>query len=222
MNLTAHELALVCASTEADALRFVDYINPTTSRASINTLDRAAMFFGQIAHESMRLSKTEENLNYSAERLCVVWPTRFRTLAAAKPYARNPRALANNVYGGRMGNVAPDDGYKYRGRGLKQLTGRDNYARMTNQLGVNYLDNPDAVALPQGAVYTAVQFWVNAKGNTFADKGDYRGLTLAINGGLTGYEDGNSTGLDDRVELYQHARQQLLALGLGVLGDPTN
>lgn len=212
MRFTANELALVCASTVANAAKYVQYLNDHMEMAQINTPRRVAMFLAQVSHESQRLSKVEENLSYSAKRLTQVWPSRFPTLAAAAPYAMNPKALANKTYGNRMGNTGPNDGWMYRGRGLKQLTGKNNYAHMTKVMGIDFVNNPDLVALDAYAAGTAVQFWRDAGGNVYADRGDYMGLTKAINGGLVGFEDGNDTGLDDRVELLQYAEAKLALL----------
>jgi len=216
MRFTAKTLAAVCAATVANAQRFVEDLNAAGTAAGITTLDRVAMFCGQVTYESQRLSRLEENLNYTTpQRLMAVWPTRFPTVQSAIPYARNPRLLANKVYNGRMGNAhGSDDGWNYRGRGLKQLTGKDNYVWMSSDLGVNFVANPDLVATPQYAVLTAVRFYTRANGNGYADAGNYEGLTYAINGGLIGHEDGNDTGLDDRVELYEYAKQKLVELGL--------
>lgn len=221
MRLTASQLATICAATPADAAKYVDFINVATTMNKINTRTRAAMFFGQIAMETGRLRSVEENLSYSAQGLVNTWPRRFPSLAAAAPFARNPKALANKVYGGRMGNVGPNDGWLYRGRGLKQLTGKDNYVKAAKGLGVDFVANPDLVATPAYAASTAAWFWTSINGNSFADRNDYRGLTLAINGGLTGYEDGNSTGLDDRVELYQNADAKIALMGIGIFDSST-
>lgn len=218
MNLTPSQLATVCAATIANASKFSSFINEQTSKAEINTRERAAMFLAQVSYESMRLSRLEENLSYSAARLCAVWPSRFPTMESARPYAMNPKALANKVYGGRMGNDTQDDGWKFRGRGLKQLTGHDNYRRHGVLLGVDFINNPALVATPVYAVATAVSFWNTAGGNGYADRGDYMGLTKAINGGLTGYEDGNTVGNDDRVEMLHYARSQLSNFDASVYG----
>lgn len=109
------------------ASTWLDPINAALDRWGIDTPARVAHFLAQVGVESGGLARVEENLSYSAERLMTVWPSRFKTLAAAQAYARNPEALANKVYGGRMGSTQPGDGWRYRGRGLKQLTGRNNY-----------------------------------------------------------------------------------------------
>ena len=94
------------------------------------SLFHLAAILAEAAHETgEKMQPVSENLNYSAQRLTQVWPKRFPTIASAKPYANNPQRLANKVYGGRLGNVDPNDGWLFRGRGLAQITGRENYAR---------------------------------------------------------------------------------------------
>lgn len=206
MLFTPKTLALVCAATVANAEKYARHLNVAMQRFQIDTPARAAMFLAQISHESLHLTRTEENLSYSAKRLMAVWPSRFPTLESTEPYARNPQALANKVYGGRMGNVHPNDGWLYRGRGLKMLTGADNYKAAEDGLGMPFTDgNAYLVAEPEGAAWTACWFWFSNHCNHFADSADLKTCTKVINGGLIGYEDGNDEGLDDRVELWEYA-----------------
>jgi putative chitinase len=206
MYLTPKTLAMLCAATVNDAEPFVEFLNPAMRHFDINTRKRAAKFLAQISYESQRLTKTEENLSYSAKRLTQVWPSRFPTIEAATPYARNPQALAEKVYGGRMGNRKPGDGWLYRGRGLKMLTGFNNYAAAEDGLGMLLTgDNANRVAKPEGAAWTAAWFWFSNNCNSIADGDDLALLTRTINGGLIGHEDGNDDGLDDRVELMEYA-----------------
>jgi putative chitinase len=117
-----------------------------------------AYIFATAHHETgARFAPVEENLNYSAKRLTQVWPSRFPSIAAATPYANNPQKLANKVYGGRMGNVAPDDGWRYRGRGFVQITGRDNYAKY------GLADNPDAASQNAAAAHIIVDGMINGR-----------------------------------------------------------
>lgn len=158
------------------------------------------VFLGQILHESAMLTRIEENLNYStAERICAVWPSRFRTVADAAPYVRNSPGLANKVYGGRMGNMQPNDGWRYRGRGLIQITGRANYAALGAALGLALLDDPDMLLQPAIALRASVAWW---EGNV-PDLGlaDARRTRRAVNGG--------TVGLEDTVRLAEAARQAL-------------
>lgn len=152
---------------------------------------RLAYFLAQLAHESAGMRRLEESLSYSARRLIQVWPSRFPTEAAAAPYARNPEKLANNVYANRLGNgdEASGDGWRYRGRGLIQITGKANYADMGARIGVDLVSQPDRASDPLTALTVAVAYWQARDLNRFADRGDFTGLTRAINGGTIGLAD---------------------------------
>lgn len=160
---------------------------------------RAAMFLGQIHVESSGFTAVMENLSYSEQRireLAARSPpgSRWRSLGPrAKELARNPKALAEAAYGGRMGNrpEGSGDGYAFRGRGLKQLTGRYNYGRFSRAwLGdESLLAAPDRVAEPDGAVASAVWFWVANGLNEVADLGTVRDVTIKVNGGTFGLAD---------------------------------
>ncbi|WP_276200376.1 peptidoglycan-binding protein [Chelatococcus sp. XZ-Ab1] len=164
----------------------------------IDTPLRLAHFLPQTAHESRGLTRLEEDLSYSAPRLMEVWPKRFPTLASATPFARNPRALANRVYGGRMGNVDPDDGWAFRGRGLIGLTGRANYRHYGRRIGVDLEEDPDLAAEPGIAFRLAAAFFAEAGCREAADADDVLAVTRRINGG--------TNGLDDRRQLTAIAR----------------
>lgn len=151
----------------------------------VTTPLRLAHWFGQFAHESRGFTAFEENLNYSAKRLCQVWPGRFPTLAAAEHYAGNPEALANKVYGFRMGNTAPGDGWKYRGRG-PQITGRENYTKAAQRTGLDLVNNPDLAADPANFVLLACDYWLHARCNPAADDDNLVLVTKRVNGGTTG------------------------------------
>ena len=169
--------------------KWLEPLNAAFAKYDISTPTRQACFIGQCQHESANFTKLEEGLNYSASRLMAVWPSRFPNLDVANQYANNPEKLANKVYGGRMGNVEDGDGWKYHGRGLIQLTGKDNYANCGSGLGVDLLSNPEWVATPEYAALSAGWFW-NKKGlNDLADTGDYETMTKRINGGLIGLDD---------------------------------
>src|SRR5215213_3108469 len=155
----------------------------------ITTKLRLAAVLGQLAVESNELNKWEESLNYSAKRLCAVWPKRFPSLAAAAPFAGNPQALANKVYGGRMGNTAPDDGWKYRGRTPVQLTGRDMYRQVGKFLKLPLEDNPDLVNDKANAFRGVGCFFRDIKRMlNLADQRQFKAVTLAVNGGYTDME----------------------------------
>lgn len=155
---------------------------------------RVAHFMAQVLHESGGLTVQFENLNYSPERLPKVWPTRFRPRGTLDPaeYAHNPQKLANEVYGRRIGNVDPNDGFTYRGRGLMQLTGRASYEEATRSLRQDFPAAPDFVATPddiissQWCLAIAASEWVRKGCNALADQDNVRAVTRAINGGQIG------------------------------------
>ena len=161
----------------------------TFIKYNISTTQRQACFIGQCQHESNNFRTLEENLHYSAARLVAVWPSRFPSLDVANQYANNPQKLANKVYGGRMGNIDENDGWNYHGRGLIQLTGKDNYANCGSGLGMDLVGDPDRLLDPQYAALSAGWFW-NKKGlNSLADTQDYETMTKRINGGIIGLDD---------------------------------
>lgn len=166
-------------------------------------VNRLHYFLAQLGHESNGLTIKEENLSYSAERLMKVWPSRFPTLDVARKYERSPEKLANFVYGGRMGNVNPGDGYRYRGRGYIQLTGRDAYREVGRIAGLDLENNPDLASEAAHAVRIACGFWTWKKLNPACDAGDFAGLTRRINGGING--------LTDRFEWLEKVKHVLAA-----------
>jgi len=157
---------------------------------------RVAHFIAQMMHESGALTIQIENLNYSAQRLPQVWPNRFQPKGPLNPadYAHNPERLANEVYGGRMGNSASGDGFKYRGRGLLQLTGKDSYNEATQILRRSFPDAPDFVAQPDAVtsaewcLKVAAAEWSSKGCNDKADRDSIVDVTKAINGGLIGLD----------------------------------
>lgn len=153
--------------------------------AEIDDVDTVAHFLAQLGHESADLTRLEESLYYTAKRLCTVWPSRFPNIKAARPYARNPEALANNVYSGRLGNTEPGDGWRFRGRGPIQLTGRDNYARCQHATGLPLLDHPERLAtVPRYGATAAAWYWRERVNAT-----DVLGITKQVNGGRHGLAD---------------------------------
>lgn len=145
-------------------------------------------FLGQVLHESANLTRVEELLNYtSAARLCAVWPRRFPTTASAEPYVRNPERLANLVYGKRMGNTEPGDGWRYRGRGLIQVTGRANYEAVGKAIGLDLLADPDMLKQPDIALRASLAWWsINVPSNVI---GDVERITRIVNGGNAGLDE---------------------------------
>lgn len=150
---------------------------------------RLAHFLAQVCHETGGLTILVENLHYSATRLTEVWPRRFPDVAAAAPFAGNPRALANRVYGGRMGNVTPDDGWKYIGRGLLQITGRDHYARVGRALNLPLEEQSYLAISPDHSLAIALETWRWKGCDAPADADDVAGVTRRINGGRIGLAD---------------------------------
>lgn len=141
-------------------------------------------FLGQVIHESMGLTRMVENLDYSAERLVQVWPTRFPTVADARPYARNPEALANRVYGGRLGNTEPGDGWRFRGRAPLQITGRANYIIVGDLVGQDLTVVPELLEQPRYALEACIAWWEDRVPDSIV--GDPEKVTRRVNGGILG------------------------------------
>jgi putative chitinase len=181
--------------------KWLEPLNATFQKYNISTPKREAAFIGQCSVESANFTHLQENLNYSAQRLMQVWPSRFPNISMAQPYANNPEKLANFVYAGRMGNLQDGDGWKFHGRGLIQLTGRENYANCGSSIGVDILDNPDLLLTPKYATLSAGWFWHKRDLNSLADAQEYGTMTRRINGG--------TTGLDERIAKITKALQVL-------------
>ncbi|MEM9099734.1 MAG: peptidoglycan-binding protein [Pseudomonadota bacterium] len=165
--------------------------------ASAETPLRLAHLIGQCAHESLRFTHDTESLYYSTpSRLSAVWPRRFPTEAAARPYARDPEKLANKVYGGRrdLGNTEPGDGWRYRGRGYLQLTGRANYTRYGRMLGLDLAADPDKATEPEIAWRIAAAYMHTRRRRgkrlfEWADENNVEQVSRGVNGGLHGLAD---------------------------------
>jgi len=170
--------------------KWLEPLKETFEKYNIDTAKRQAAFIGQCMHESGGFKLLEENLNYSAKALINTWPSRFPTEEMANQYARNPEKIANKVYGGRMGNAdeSSGEGWKYRGRGIKQLTGKENYQRCSEALGVDLVSDPDKLLDPKYATLSAGWFWNKHNLNDLADKSDVETMTKRINGGLLGLD----------------------------------
>lgn len=169
---------------------WIELLNEILPKYKIDTPDRVNMFLAQAAHESAGFYRLTENLNYSAEGLAATWPSRYRgPNRLAFNIARNPRLIANHTYANRMGNgnVESEDGWRYRGRGIFQLTGRNNYAAFFEHID-EYL-NPELLTEPEYAIRSACWFWDINKLNNYADVHDIFGCTKVINGGLNGIID---------------------------------
>ena len=168
----------------------------------INTPHRIAAFIAQCSHESGGFTALKENLNYRAETLRKVFPKYF-TDSSAQQFAGQQEAIANRVYANRMGNGPEEsgDGYRYCGRGLIQLTGKDNYQNFADSLEMNIEEVPDYLGTFEGALQSACWFWENNNLNQLADSGDFVTMTKRINGG--------TIGLEDRIARYNHTLQVL-------------
>lgn len=176
--------------------QWVDPLNETFERFNIATPQQRAAFIGQCAHESGNFRVLEENLNYRAATLLKLFPRTPRrawgfTPEEAAAYEKQPKKIANRIYGNRMNNrdEASGDGWRFRGRGILQLTGSANYFHAGQGLGVDFIMEPDLVATPQYAALTAGWFWDTQKLNALAEAGNWLALTKKINGGTIGMED---------------------------------
>ena len=199
--------------SESDAEQYIPHLEEALPKYGIaDSRLRLAHFFAQVLHESGCMRFDMENLNYSAEALGKVFGKYFTTKEKADAYARQPEKIANRVYANRMGNrdETSGDGWKFRGRGLIQLTGRTNYKAFAEWVGDSrIMDEPDLVS-SEYAVHSAVFFWDKNNLNRFADNDDVVGLTRRINGG--------ENGLAHRRELLNKANGLLAMLGLGNSG----
>jgi putative chitinase len=199
------ESPLLVAAGVKDPAKWLDAVVETCVEFEINTPQRIAAFLAQTAHESGGYTTLTENLNYKAATLAACWPNRFAVLGpdkkpvkdkqgkntptkVAESIAGKPELIANLCYSSRMGNGPAEsgDGWLFRGRGLKQLTGRDNVTRCGRDLGVDFVSNPDLLLEPMYAARSAGWFWKTNNLAKFADAGDMEGMTKKINGGLIG------------------------------------
>jgi putative chitinase len=194
------------AAKVKDPAKWLDAVGATCVEFKIDTPQRVAAFLAQTSHESGGYTMLSENLNYKAATLAACWPNRFAVLgpdkkpikengklvptAVANSIAGKPEFIANLVYSSRMGNGPAEsgEGWKFRGRGLKQLTGKDNYTRCGAALGVDLVGNPDLLLEPLYAARSAGWFWQANNLSAFADVGDIKGMTKKINGGYIGLE----------------------------------
>ena len=170
----------------------IDILNKEMLAYGINTPLRIAHFIAQIAHESGSFKHTSENLNYSAKALRSVFGKYFPNNEIATDYARRPERIASRVYANRMGNGTEGggDGWKYRGRGYIQLTGKDNYTELTKETGFDFVNNPDELSNnPKYSIIAACWFWKSRDLNKYADLDDVKQVTKRINGGYNGLED---------------------------------
>lgn len=181
---------------------FERYVQPDRFDLGFQEIDD---FVGQVLFETAQLEHLEENLNYRPERLCQVWPERFRGLADAMPYAYNPEALAEKVYGRRpdLGNDAPGDGFKYIGRGIPMVTGKANYAMLEGLTHQPLVDFPVMLRNPDIALQCAILWWEEKVPDSAINT--IERVTRAVQGG--------QLGLSERKRLQERAAQKLVTLG---------
>ena len=193
MQVTLELLQHMCPKTKKSVLE--GYLEPLNTVAEYYEMTRnparLAGFLAQTAHESGGFNFIKENLNYSKDGLRKIFGKYFPNDDIANQYARQPERIANRVYANRMGNGPEEsgDGYRFCGRGLIQLTGRSNYTKLANDLGISVEETAQYLETPNGAVSSAGWFWDNNNLNQYCDKGDFITLTKRINGGTIGIED---------------------------------
>lgn len=196
MLVTFSQLNTFFEDTNEDVIeKFVEPLNEVMEFYEINTPQRIAMFLAQVGHESGGMKVIKENLFYSAKRLNQIFPKYFiRAGRDANQYAKQPEKIANVVYANRMGNgdTSSGDGYRYRGRGLIQLTGKSNYEAFASDMEMGLDEAVIWLDTPEGAAWSAGWFWDSRELNDLADKGDVLGVTKKINGGINGLEDRQS------------------------------
>ena len=220
MILTLEQLIQGTGCSNKVAEVWLPYFNSIPKNFGIDTPLRMAAFLAQVGHESGGLTLLEENLNYSAEGLANTFPKRYARKLQNGLYAKNsvgrylpstlaikiarkPVLIASNTYADRMGNgsVESQEGWKYRGRGILQITGKSNYAELTLNTGIDFVSNPGLLKEPAYALISACFFWKSNNLNRFADKKDILSLSKAINGGIIG--------LEHRKALYEKACKTL-------------
>lgn len=204
--ISAMQMRMVMPLAPSSTLNsFLAELNRQLPLYNITTPLRIAAFIAQGCEETGELRQLTENMNYSAARIKQVWPTRFHTVEAAMPYEHNPEKLGNYVYADRMGNGHPEsgDGYRYRGRGWFNGTGKSFYRRMSDLTGTDFINNPDLLAMPRYAVQSACEEWKLWNLNALADVQNIKAMTRKINGGYTN--------LNDRLNFYNKAK---IALGI--------
>ncbi|EPF1846328.1 glycoside hydrolase family 19 protein [Pseudomonas aeruginosa] len=208
MLITEQQLLQIFPNAGHRAGFFVPALNVAMERFGITAPVRVAAFLAQVGHESGQLTRLVENLNYSAQGLAATWPSRYRGAdgkpnALALNLARHPQAIANNTYASRNGNgdEASGDGWRYRGRGLLQITGRANYRTAGAGLGQPLEQESELLEQPEFAALSAAWWWSTHGLNELADRGEFAAITRRINGGLNGQS--------ERLELWERAKAVL-------------
>ena len=205
-NLTQDQLAQFLQGN-TNVAEWYSALSEFLSKYQIDSREQVCSFLAQTYHESGGYRVLVENLNYSSESLRRVWPGYFPTDEIAKEYAHNPERIANRAYANRMGNgnEASGDGWRYRGQGLIQLTGKDNQSRFANSVGMPLADMAKYLSAYQGAVQSACWYWKTNNLNRWVDSGDFDGLSDSINIGRKTSTIGDSHGYQDRLNQYNRA-----------------
>ncbi|HBO5407499.1 TPA: glycoside hydrolase family 19 protein [Pseudomonas aeruginosa] len=208
MLITEQQLLQIFPNAGHRAGFFVPALNVAMERFGITAPVRVAAFLAQVGHESSQLTRLVENLNYSAQGLAATWPSRYRGAdgkpnALALNLARHPQAIANNTYASRNGNgdEASGDGWRFRGRGLLQITGRKNYRAAGAGLGLPLEAEPELLEQPEHAARSSAWWWAAHGLNGLADSGRFALITRTINGGMNGQV--------ERLELWERAKAVL-------------
>lgn len=210
MNVTVTHLLRIAPLLGSMAPAVAAALNLAMPRFDIDaSVDRMAPFLANVAHESGGFLHKRENLNYQASTLMRTWPSRFPTEAVAKGYAHMPEPIANYVYAGRMGNgdMASGDGFRYRGAGWIQLTGKDNHFACALYFDIDPEKVGEWLCTPEGAALSAAWFWHTAGCNALADKGNFDAICDVINIGRRTKEVGDAIGYADRLRLYKSLKQ---------------
>ena len=209
MPITLQQLLQIFPNAGQVAGVFVSVLNTAMNRYQIVGQKRMAAFIAQVGHESGHLARLVENLNYSADGLANTWPSQYAEPDGKGEYVkvqvsgkvrnkpntlalsvdRKPEQIANIVYADRMGNTEQGDGWKYRGRGLIQITGKNNYRACGQALGLDLMAQPELLEKPRHACMSAAWFWATNGLNTLADAGKFGAITQRINGGQNGAAD---------------------------------
>lgn len=208
--LTQAQLVAIMPFAGPRASKFLGPLNEALDAFDLNTPRRRAAFLATLAHESAQLAALEENLNYSAKALTATWPARFPATIATF-YDRQPEKIANRAYANRMGNGDEDsgDGWRYRGAGAIQLTGKDAHAACAKHFDLSLSDMPAWLRTPRGAVLSAAWWWANNDVNKYADAGDFDGVCDRVNLGRKTKAEGDALGYADRVGFYHDALKVL-------------
>ncbi len=208
MLITEQQLLQIFPNAGHRAGFFVPALNVAMERFDITSPVRLAVFLAQVGHESSQLTRLVENLNYSARGLAATWPSRYsgadgKPNALALNLAWHPQAIANNAYASRNGNgdEVSGDGWRFRGRGLLQITGRSNYRAAGVGLGLPLEQEPELLEQPEFAALSAAWWWAAHGLNDLADRGEFVAITRRINGGLNGQA--------ERLALWERAKRVL-------------